>query len=328
MWQMTPGYKLWVFGGLAVIVVTMVALGLANPSGQGLIFVAIPMLAVFLAGMFFLQWRMATQVEDEMAGASPSASAAPESSSGGPPEDWRELMRVLAVEPPDQGAQREAARGMTALVKGQIGYGAVLCFFILLGMGLYYAGVGGVLQPFGDSGPGFPVALLPVFALIVYGVLRIPLNMASARASSDAYLEPLGLEITKLPDIGVKPRYGGGGMQSDVSGPTVMAGTRNGVPVEISIDARESETRVGAETPKFAVEGDEERLMATGDAPDGVRAAVVEMGRDRRWKRVGIAGGPDGVVVKRRFRGSQATQWLWMADLWLAERLARAARGD
>lgn len=37
--------------------------------------------------------------------------------------------------------------------------------------------------------------------------------------------------------------------------------------------------------------------------------------------------GEDGVVVSRRFRGSQYTQWLWMADLWLAERLADAARG-
>jgi membrane protein implicated in regulation of membrane protease activity len=49
MWQMTPAYKLWVFGGLAVIVRMMVALGLANPTGEGLIFVALPMLAVFLA---------------------------------------------------------------------------------------------------------------------------------------------------------------------------------------------------------------------------------------------------------------------------------------
>jgi hypothetical protein len=237
-------------------------------------------------------------------------------------------MRVLAVGEIDPAAQREATRGMTGMARGQIRDGAILCLLILVGVGLYYAGVGGVLRPFGETGPGFPVALLPVFAMIVYLVARIPFSMAAARGSSDAYLEPLGLAVTQLPDIGVKPRYGGGGMQTDVSGPTVMAGTRHGAPVEISIEARESETRVGAETPTFSVKGDDERLTVDRDAPDGVRAMVAAMGTDRRWKRVEVSGGADGVIVKRRFRGSQHTQWLWMADLWLAERLAAAARGD
>jgi hypothetical protein len=90
-------------------------------------------------------------------------------------------------------------------------YGAVLCFFILLGMGLYYSGVGGELRPFGETGPAFPVALMPVFLLIAYGVARIPFNIAAARESGDAYLAPLGLEITQIPDMGVRPRYGGSG---------------------------------------------------------------------------------------------------------------------
>ena len=204
-------------------------------------------------------------------------------------------MRVLAVKEIDPAAQREATRGMTGMARGQIRDAAILCLLILVGVGLFYAGVGGVLRPFGESGPGFPVALLPVFGMIVYLVARIPFNLAAARGSSDAYLEPLGLAITKMPEIGVKPRYAGGGMQTDVSGPTVMSGTRNGAPVEVSIEARESETRVGAETPRFTVKDDDERLTVDGDAPDGVRAAVQEMstgpalearrGRRRRRRR-------------------------------------------
>jgi hypothetical protein len=166
--------------------------------------------------------------------------------------------------------------------------------------------------------------LLPVFALIVFGVLRIPFAMASARESGDAYLEPLGLSIARIPDVGVAPRYGGSGVKTHVSGPTVISGTRHGRPVEIRIEARESETRVGAEVPRFRVTGDDERLSVTGDAPDAVREVVELMRKDRRWKRVEATGGPDGVVVTRRFRGGQHTQWLWMADLWLAERLAAA----
>ena len=327
MWKMTPGYKLWVFGGLATIVVVLIAAGMANPTGEGLIFVALPMLAVYLGGIFYLQARIVGRTEEELTAASAAPAPAASASEGGPPADPKDLMRVLAVAEIDSTAQLDATRGMTGMARGQIRDAAILCALILVGMGLFYAGVGGVLRPFGETGPGFPVALLPVFAMIVYLVARIPFNITAARASGDAYLEPLGLSIARIPDIGVRPRYGGGGMQSDVSGPSVMSGTRHGAPVEISIGARESETRVGAETPRFEVNGDDEQLSVTGDAPDGVRAAVAEMQRDRRWKRVEVSGGAEGVVVKRRFRGSQHTQWLWMADLWLAERLAAAARG-
>jgi hypothetical protein len=272
---------------------------------------------------------MVDRTEDELTVAATGEGAATgATASSGPPADWKDLMRVLAVGEIDPAARREATRGMTGVARGQIRDAAILCLLILVGMGLYYAGVGGVLRPFGETGPGFPVALLPVFAMIVYLVARIPFNIAAARESGDAYLEPLGLAIARIPDVGVKPRYGGSGMQTDVSGPTVMAGTRNGAPVEISIAARESEIRVGAETPRFSVKGDDERLTVDGDAPDGVRAMVAGMDRDRRWKRVEVSAGVDGVVVKRRFRGSQHTQWLWMADLWLAERLAAAARGE
>ena len=328
MWQMTPGYKLWVFGGLATIVVVLIALGMANPSGEGLIFVALAMVAVYMGGIFFLQARMVDRTEEELTGAAAQDAGADgaAATASGPPADWKDLMRVLAVEEVDPAVQREAARGMTGMARGQIRDGAVLMVFILVGVGLFYAGVDAAFRPLGESGPGFPVVFIPIFAFIVYLVAKIPFNIASARGSSDAYLEPLGLAITTLPDIGVRPRYGGSGMQTDVSGPTVMAGTRHGAPVEISIEGRESETRVGAGTPRFRVKGDDERLTAGGDAPDGVRAAVAEIDRDRRWKRVEVTGGSDGVVVKRKFRGSQHTQWLWMADLWLAERLAAAAR--
>lgn len=328
MWRMTPGYKLWVFGGLATIVVVLIALGMANPTGEGLIFVALAMVAVYLAGIFYLQARGLSRTEDRLtAAATAGAAEARAGTAGGPPAEWEDLMRALAVREIDADAQLDASRGMTGMAMGQIRDGAILCALIVVGVGLFYAGVGGILRPFGQSGPGVPVALLPVFAMIVYLVARIPFNLAAARESGDAYLEPLGLAITSIPDVGVRPRYAGGGMQTDVSGPTVMSGTRNGAPVEISIEARESETRVGAATPKFSVRGEDERLEVRGGAPGGVRAAVAEMGTDRRWKRVEASGGADGVVVRRRVRGSQHTQWLWMADLWLAERLAAAARG-
>ena len=35
MWKMTPGYKLWVFGGLATIVVVLIALAMARRASAG-----------------------------------------------------------------------------------------------------------------------------------------------------------------------------------------------------------------------------------------------------------------------------------------------------
>ena len=204
-------------------------------------------------------------------------------------------MRVLAVEEIDPAAQREATRGMTGMARGQIRDAAILCPLILVGVGLVTPASAACCAPSVSPAPG---SRSPCFRSSRSSSTssRDPFNLAAARGSSDAYLEPLGLAITRMPDIGVKPRYGGRGMQTDVSGPTVMSGTRNGAPVEVSIEARESETRVGAETPRFSVKGDDERLTVDGDAPDGVRAAVQEMSRDRRWKRV------DGQRRRRRRR--------------------------
>jgi hypothetical protein len=195
-------------------------------------------------------------------------------------------------------------------------------------MALFYGGVDEVLRPFGEGGPGFPVALIPVFLLIAYGVLRIPFTLAAAQASSDAYLEPLGLALTQMPHVGVKPRYGfgGSGMQTDVSGPSVISGERHGRTVEIRLGATESQTTVGGSAPGFKVEGDDGRLAASDRTPAELRKIVDEIGSDPRWKKVEATGTADGVVVSRRLRSSQATQQLWMADLWLAERLADAAK--
>jgi hypothetical protein len=226
----------------------------------------------------------------------------------------------------DAAAQRAATAGQAGFARSQVKYGAVLCVAIIVCMTLFYAGAGGVLRPFGKGGPGFPVALIPVFVLIAYGVLRIPFTMAAAAEASDAYLEPLGLSLTQMPNVGVKPRYGfgGSGMQTDVSGPSVMSGERHGRSVEIRLEASESQVTVGGSAPSFKVEGEGGRLTATSRTPAPVRHAVEAIGEDRRWKKVEAAGTADGVVVNRRLRSTQAAEQLWMADLWLAERLADA----
>jgi hypothetical protein len=236
------------------------------------------------------------------------------------------MSRTLALGPADEAAKRRATAGMGGLMMGQVRYGALLCAAILICVGLFYGGVDSTWYPLGDSGPGLPVAFLPIFALIVYGVLRIPFTMASAQGAGNAYLEPLGLSITEMPKVGVRPRYGGSGMQTDVRGPTVIEGTRHGRKVRVELEAGGYRTALSGSTSTFSVNSEDGRLVAGGRAPKAVREAVEPLSADKRWKSVEVSGGSDGVVVERKVRGTASSQQLWMDDLWLAERLAGAAR--
>jgi hypothetical protein len=130
MCKMTPAYKASLIGGFAVIVGTLVALGMANPTGEGLIFPAIGMVAVFLAGIFWFQWRMKNTAELEMAPA-PGPDSAGAADGSGPPADYRTLMAQLPVVEVDAAAQRRA-RDMTGVVRSQISFGAVLSLFIVV----------------------------------------------------------------------------------------------------------------------------------------------------------------------------------------------------
>ena len=320
---MTPGYKAWLIIGMMVIVTVMVSLGLAQPSNQNLVFVALALVGVYLAGIFFFQFRMVNRVESGPA-AAPAETEPAAATGDNPPGDWQALLGALAVKPLDPAAQKAAMGGTTGVVRSQLKYAVVLCVAILIGVTLFYAGVDAALRPFGEGGLGVPVALAPVFVLIAYGVLRIPFNLAAAQGAGDAYLEPMGLSISEMPRVGVRPRYVGSGMQTDVSGPTVMSGERHGRTVEVRLEARESQTLVSGSPPAFTIEGEDERLVAGKSAPAAVRKSVESLGPDRRWKDVKVTGTADGIAVDRRLRTSQQAEQLWMTDLWLAERLADA----
>jgi hypothetical protein len=238
-WRMTTGYKAWLIIGMMVIVTVMVSLGLAQPSNQNLVFVALILVGIYLAGIFYFQFRTVDRIEAGPAGASVGEDAARgEAAAAGdhPPGDWQAMMRALAVKPMDAASQRAATGATTGIVRSQLKYGMLLCAAILIGVALFYGGVDAAIRPFGEGGPGFPVALAPVFLLIAYGVLRIPFTLAAAQGAGDAYLEPLGLRITEMPRVGVRPRLAGGGMQTDTSGPTVMSGERHGRKVEVRLD--------------------------------------------------------------------------------------------
>ncbi|KAB2856040.1 MAG: hypothetical protein F9K43_27485, partial [Bauldia sp.] len=56
-WRSSHLYKLWVVGGLIGVVAFTVIGGLADPSNQDFILYLIPVIAVWVFGIFLLQWR-------------------------------------------------------------------------------------------------------------------------------------------------------------------------------------------------------------------------------------------------------------------------------
>ena len=132
-WQSSWLYRVWVVGGLIGVVAFAVVGGMSDPSDQGFILVLIPVIAVWMAGIFVLQWRA--------------------------------LRR-------DERDRPEELGPLSGLLRWNIVFGALLCLAIFAGVYLFYADVGGVAHPLGASGPGLPVALIPAVVLVLYGALR------------------------------------------------------------------------------------------------------------------------------------------------------------
>jgi hypothetical protein len=129
----SPLYRFWVIGGLIAIVAFGIVGGLSDPSNQDFILYLIPVIAVYMAGIFILQWRGVN----------------------------RDVKKSPALAGPTAG-----------LVKGSIGFGAILCVFIFAGVFAYYAGVRGTLYPFGEDGIGFPWVLIPPVLVAFVGAFR------------------------------------------------------------------------------------------------------------------------------------------------------------
>ena len=132
-WRPTPLYLAWVIGGLIAIVAFAIVKGLSDPTDQSVIFWLIPMLAVYMGGILFMQFRQANRVARD---------------------------------------HPEAAGPSTPLVKWNIVFAAVLCTAIFAGVAAFYAGVDATFYPLGGDGPGFPAVLLPAIALVVIGAAK------------------------------------------------------------------------------------------------------------------------------------------------------------
>ncbi len=58
--------------------------------------------------------------------------------------------------------------------------------------------------------------------------------------------------------------------------------------------------------------------MPEPGASPSVTRALGELSAHRRWANVRVTGCADGMLVERERGANEATQALWLADLWLA----------
>ena len=86
------------------------------------------------------------------------------------------------------------------------------------------------------------------------------------------------------------------------------------------IAAGGSSVRVAGECPPFEAKARDGKVVPKrGEAPPEVDSALRTVPASEGWKGVTMTGGLEGIEVSRRGHGDR-----WLADLWLAERVAAA----
>ena len=137
-------------------------------------------------------------------------------------------------------------------------------------------------------------------------------------AAEKAYLAPLGLAITQMPEL--KPDEGGfigGGQKSIPDGSAIVEGERHGRLVHIETIGRYSLTVLQANLPVLRVQSDEGKLVPDRGVPETVVKALKSLPKAKRWRGIEVNTGPEGIGVQRESKGTN----MWLYDLWLAEYL-------
>jgi hypothetical protein len=300
-----PGY---VFAALGLVVVVILAAAVADPTGKTALYVGVPLPILLLFGVLLYQWLWAGSQERPPVPQEVDPAAAKDP---GAITDYWQMYRLMAVKPIDLEALARAQRGVMGVVKANVKLGAVVMILPIA------AGVMVIVGKVPDLGSGAFLVALP-FVLAPLALLWVRLMMTRAAESGGSTLEPLGLEITSLPSVGVGRSTGSAtGMGARVSGASVIEGERHGRRVRISLGERHV-TEVSGHLPQFEIEQKRGRLRVADGAPAAVEAVLAGLQPSERWRKLRkVSGGPDGAVAERGVDSENG--WLW--DLWLCERL-------
>lgn len=161
-----------------------------------------------------------------------------------------------------------------------------------------------------------------VYGVIAWVVLMLLLTFVlfawGSKFSEKAYLAPLGLAITKVPEL--KPDLIGligGGQNLIPDGPAIVEGERHGRLVHIETIGKHSLTLLQAKLPEFEVKSEGGKLTPNKGAPEAVVSALRSLRKAKRWRGIQVNAGSEGIGIQRQSKGTN----MWLYDLWLAEYL-------
>ncbi len=317
IWKRSKFYRLWVVGGLALIVFIVVRVGINTKPGDEPPYLTFGIaIGVYLLGIIVMQ---AVSL-----GRTDPTPEVPVTGDGLLPTTTEGMQAMLTL--PGADGQRSKA-GAERAHRQSIGLfipTALMAILLPLGGWLYISGtVTEVWQPFGETGIGIPIAALPGLAMVVVMALMLPFNMKRGREAVDDINSGLGLKISALPQSILLPRIGTDGIGHHIVGPTTMEGTRYGRHVVVDAYSGSTAVLVGVATQPFELKGADGAVQADGQVPGWVSGVLAQVPSDPRWHKVKVVGGPQGIRADRK---GSALDSDWMLDLWLAERLADAAQ--
>lgn len=255
------------------------------------------------------------------------AAARPSIAAGTPLDDPMsatavDLWASLATGPiSDEAAEAHDLAWGLARRSNSVGW--IICALIFTGVPLTYLT--------GSFVPLFVCAALVVVAAVVYlaGVLG---GAGRSGGLGDAYeaigrsVEPLGLELSERPRVGVGtrpvPPYG---LKSEIHGALRFDGRRNGRRVAVTLDDGSCEVRVeAAGVPAFEAKARDGKVRGKrrGELPAEIELALGAVPGSPAWRGAAASGDDGAVVVRQKPVPAQG----WMPSLWLAERIAAAAQ--
>jgi hypothetical protein len=307
-------YQIYIWGGLPLIVIYIVIAVLVFdiPSVVGsmaLLVIMGPFFIWFTGILLYWWWVFLYKGNKELEELS-------QSQSEGIPginslKSWNTLHQAMAVNGGNVEAliknAKKANRPMI-LWFGSTNFIAIwICGFITLGS------LGFI------PGNYFPILVYGVVVWVVLMIFVTPLLLHwGSKAAEHAYLAPLGLAITQVPEL--KPDLIGligDGQKLIPDGPTIVEGERFGRLVHIETIDKYSLTILQANLPEFRMQSKEGKLIPDKNASGDVMNAFKGLRKAKRWQGIEIHAGPDGIAIQRESKGTN----MWLYDLWLAEYL-------
>ncbi len=311
-------YKVYVWGGLAALVIYTVVVAIKLDQRNmletvGMVYIILPLMG-WVGGILLYWWWVflfkGNKELEELANLPREGLPGIKSL-----KSWNILHQAMAVQGGDIEEYIQNAKKANPPIIVWYGTMNLLVLWVFGPFILEFLGLMPDITPKTMLGiwVGGVIVWVPLMLVVTYIVLGW-----GGKASEKAYIAPLGLEISEAP-----------GMDLDViavltgdqklfpDGPSIVEGKRHGRLVYIEMIGKHCLTIVRGRLPEFKVKSDAGKLIPNRGAPKTVIRALKSLRKAKRWRGIEVNAGSVGIGIQRKSKGTN----MWLYDLWLAEYL-------